>query len=229
MKSYPKLLMVVCSLVIGQRSAAQTVNWGDTMFSDLVNSKGQALDSSYTVEIGAFASNFVPDQSNVTQWSSYWRGFDGTTINGIETPVDDGITGYFTSSVQMQAGGTSSNSAYPSLGLNFQDLQAYMWIRKGTDAQPGSEWLLARASTWTFPTYQGCCSNNPPTEWSVSDLAAENVVPVFGKQGDLAGAGTATDTGTHTLQTFTFVPEPSAALLVVFGGLCLVLRRRRHS
>jgi len=226
MKLYLTLLTIACWLIGGQRACSQTINWGDAMFSDLVNSKGQALDSSYKVEIGAFATNFVPDNANVSQWATYWRAFDGTTINGIETP-SDGISGYFSSSVQMLAGGTSSNTAYSSLGLNFQDLPGYLWIHNGTDPQPGTEWLLARASTWTFPTYHGCCGNTPPVDWSVSNLAATNAVPVFGKQGDLSGAGVATDTGSHTLQTFTLVPEPSAGLLVALAGLCLVLRRQR--
>ncbi|MCX6865825.1 MAG: PEP-CTERM sorting domain-containing protein, partial [Verrucomicrobia bacterium] len=63
-------------------------------------------------------------------------------------------------------------------------------------------------------------------EWSVSDLRPQDV-PLHGKQGDTAGPGVFTDSRSHLLQTYTFVPEPSAALLATLAGLTFVLRRRR--
>ena len=217
MKPYLTIIAVACFLATGSRAAAQTIDWGSPMFSDLVDSTGKTLDSGYTFEIGAFTPNFTPDQTNVTEWAANWHTFDSAAYNK--------DLGYFTSSVQMAAGGQSSNPLFANLGLNFQDLHGYLWIRNSDTPLPGVQWLLARAASWIFPTYTGCCANTAPLQWSVSDLAP--TTPVYGKQGEIPGAGVFTDSGTHTLQTYTFVPEPSTPLLVILAGATLALRRRR--
>ncbi len=204
------------------------MNWGSPMFSILMDSQGDTLDQSYAFELGAFVPDFAPDETNVEEWAANWRTFDRAAYNGFETPEDDGIYGYFTSSVQMTEGGHSSNPAYSSLGLNFQDLPAYVWIYNSTNPVPGTEWLLARSDSWIFPSYVDCCENDPPLQWSVSDLDTEDV-PLYGSQGGVPGAGVFTNTDVHTLQTYTFVPEPSSLIFVSLAGSLMVLRRRRHS
>ena len=188
------------------------------MFSDLVDSKGNVLDDTYTFQIGAFVPNFTPDSTNVTEWAANWRTFDQAVYNP--------DLGYFTSSVQMMDGGHSSNPEFANVGLNFQDLNGYMWIRNGDTPGGGTEWMLTRASSWIFPTYAGCCSNTPPVQWSVSDLTT-NSPPVYGGQGSQQGLGDHTVSGTFTMQTFTAVPEPSSAMLVALAGTVMALRRRR--
>jgi hypothetical protein len=112
--------------------------------------------------------------------------------------------------------------------MSFEGLSAFIWIRKGADPIEGSEWLLTRASNWTFPTaIPGCCDHDPPTQWSVSDLTGGDV-PLWGSQGGVNGGGVHTDYGVHTLQTFTFVPEPSSALMLAISCACLVMGRRRR-
>jgi len=217
MKTYLTTIALACVLAVGPRAAAQTIDWGSPMFSDLVDSTGKKLDPGYSFEIGAFVSDFTPDQTNVTEWAANWHTFDSAAYNK--------DLGYFTSSVQMAAGGQSSNPLFANLGLNFQDLHGYLWIRNSNIPLPGTQWLLARAASWIFPTYAGCCANTPPLQWSVSDLTS--TTPVYGKQGGIPGAGVFTDSGTHTLQTYTFVPEPSTPLLVILAGAFALLRRRR--
>ena len=227
MKTYPALLTAAGLLLVAAPSvdAQTTLNWGSKMWSNLVNSQGQTLDSSFTFMIGAFKDNFVPDSSNdpaknnMSQWLSKWNTFDSTTYNGL---FDS-----FASSVQMLEFGKSSNPLYHTeLGLNFQDLNGYLWIRNGTTMEPGTEWMLARASTWVFPKY--VCCDTYPVQWSVSDLASGGVTPLYGNQGGVIGPGVFTETGAYNLQTFTFVPEPSSAMLVALTGTWLLLRRRRN-
>ena len=235
MKTYLTILTAACAVFAGPRAVSQTINWGSPMFSDLVDSHGRLLDDTFSFELGAFVPGFNPEDHDVSLWASNWRTFDSAIYNGIETPEDDGIYGYFTSSVQMLPGGYSSNPAYnpdanPAvLGLNFQDLQAYLWIRNGTNPQPGTEWLLSRAIAWNFPTYGGCCPNGAPLQWSVSNLTTSDV-PLYGKQGVVAGLGVSNDpnpANSYALQTYSFVPESSTAVLVTLTGMVLALRRRR--
>lgn len=228
------VLAALAWLVAGQPVRAQTIDWGSEALSDLVDSSGRTLDNSYVFELGAFESGFTPTATNVNEWSAHWSTFDRAGYDGFEDVDHNGIDdnemfGNFASSVQMQAGGHSSNPAYTNLGLDFQDLDAYLWIRNGSTPEPGTEWLLARAEEWRFPTYDNCCDDPsliPSIQWSVSDLSNTHVTPVWGNQDGHTGAGVVTDTALHTLQT-ALVPEPSAAWLVALGGLAAVLRRRR--
>jgi hypothetical protein len=50
---------------------------------------------------------------------------------------------------------------------------------------------------------------------------------VWGRQNGVIGSGEFSTTGTTGLQTFTFVPEPSSALLTAVAAGFLVCRRRR--
>lgn len=111
--------------------------------------------------------------------------------------------------------------------MSFAGLDAYIWIRNGDDPVPGTEWLLTRASNWTFPTVGGDCCDTGVVEWAVSDLDPGDV-PVWGRQNGVIGSGEFSSTGTGGLQTFTFVPEPSSAILTAIAAGLLVLRRRRH-
>ena len=94
----------------------------------------------------------------------------------------------------------------------------------------GPEWFLGRSNNattaWGTPYLTDeSCGNSAPLEWSIADLESTGT-PVYGKQGDILGAGTYTTTGTYTLQTFSVVPEP-AAMLLVTARAALLLRRRR--
>lgn len=202
---------------------AQTINWGTPMFSDIVDSQGFVVGNTYKFELGTFSNNFVPDSNNVANWITYWKVFDVGNYNGIEDP-DDGISGYVTSVAQMNPDGSSAETP----DFDFQNLDAYLWVRNWDAPVPGAEWLLVRDQSWVFPIADpdNCNCSELPIEWSVSDLDQTNV-PLWGGQGGVNGPGEHTDQGTHTLQTFTFIPEPSAMILLGVGAAAGLLRRRR--
>ena len=93
MKTYPALLTAAGLLLVAAPSvdAQTTLNWGSKMWSNLVNSQGQTLDSSFTFEIGAFTPNFTPNAGNISSWTSNWNIFDSTTYNGLFDSFAGGV------------------------------------------------------------------------------------------------------------------------------------------
>lgn len=216
-----KLLKVSVSGFLGMAAAGmakgETINWGDAYLDTLRDSYGNPLDDSFYFQLGFFENAFLPDDGNISDWSSHWKTFDQASF--------DSDTGYFTSSAQIRADGTSSSS-YADLGVNFAGGQAYVWARNAAN----TEWFLSTNGGWVFPSAaDDCCDNMLPVEWAISDLDAGNDVPVWGGQGDEIGSGTSTVTGDYTLQTFTGVPEPSLFILAPVAAAVMLLRRRRTS
>jgi hypothetical protein len=212
---------------------AQTFNWGSDVFSDLVDSNGVKLGETFVFELGSFDGGFTPDTSNTDQWFSYWRVFDRANYNYgqyLPDPPDPLLPpepyDFFTGVAYVNKDGTSS-SPYATSAFDFGGLDAYIWVRNSNDALPGSEWFLASAGNWNFPAaFPGCCDNSEVIQWSINDLAS--TPPVWGRQGDEKGGGVFTDDNSHYLQTYTFIPEPSSALLVAFASMAGIMRRRRN-
>jgi hypothetical protein len=233
MKTYFALFAALLCAAAASVSQAQTLNWGSENFSSFTDSKGDVLlDNMFVFELGAFDPAFVPDATNTSSWLSNWRVFDsadysqtngtfGSTVEMLRDPVNPGVV-------------TSNYSGASS--INFSGLTAYLWIRNSNDPVEGSEWLLTRADNWTFPVEGSDCCGKGLVEWSVSDLDTGDV-PIWGRQSELdvssnpvyvsTGFGVYTSNTPSNLQTFTFVPEPSAPLLAVIAGIGLVVRRRR--
>ena len=221
MKNHIPLLVSALLALAGTHSQAQTLNWGSEVMSSMVDSEGAALDeNTFIFELGSFANGFTPDADNVDSWIANWQVFD-------RAAYDQGY-GVFTSSVQILNDGTSNSTFETPLAQSFAGLEAYLWVRNDDNPVEGSEWLLTRATNWVFPTpdpTDDCCDTGI-VEWSVSDLDGGNI-PVWGGQDGVNGSGYHTDNGIYTLQTFTFVPEPSSTLLAGLAGVLLLLRRRR--
>ena len=224
MKPLIKLLFVASVPAWSGPLGAQTLDWASPVGTDIVDSRGNPIDSLFVIEIGAFVDGFTPDETNVDTWFANWRVFDQAVYNPTLM--------YFTSVASMNDDGTSG-SPHSTSGFSFEGLDAFLWIRRGDLPVEGNEWLLTRAvstdpsKNWVFPeAVPGCCDNEPNLQWSVSDLDGDDI-PEWGSQGGVPGSGVFTVTGSYTLQTYTFVPEPSSlAFAALSAGL--LLRRRRH-
>lgn len=209
-------LMLSGSASLAFQAEAQTLNWGSLFASNLVDSKGQTLlESSYVFELGAFSDGFVPTSENVYDWVSHWVVYDRAQYSE--------ANGYFTSTVSMNDDGTSSY--HPAAGMSFEGLQGYVWVKNSSYPTKGTEWFLATADAWVFPgATPGCCDNQVPKEWSISDLDSSDV-PLWGNQDGIIGDGTYSVIGNYDLQTFTFVPEPSSLLFGMLSATMLLRRR----
>lgn len=197
--------------------SAATVNWGTSFDSGLATSTGTEIDSSYTFELGFFANSFIPTLENVAQWEENWRTFDVASYNQSE--------GWVTGTAQMNADGTSSSVA-ADLGVNFSEMEAYVWVYNVTSTGFQAEWFLGRSQSWVFPTASGddCCDESLPVQWSIEDMATGEK-PVIGAHGEAVGGGVASQPGVYTIQTYA-IPEPGSLWLMTLSiGACL--RRRR--
>lgn len=212
--------LVVALLAAGSAPLrGQTILWHNAALGDsLADSTGAPLDNSFAFELGTFQSGFTPTAGNTSDWYSNWLVFDVAAFNP--------VLNYFAGEAVMNPSGTTDSPPMTPGAPSFENKQAYIWVRKGTVAMPMSEWLLVSDASWVFPVADtGCCGNSLPVEWAISDLDS-NDVPKWGGQRGVPGPGVVTAPGTYTLQTYTFVPEPSAAALLL-GWLVLGCRRRR--
>ncbi len=206
---FTKLVVLLCLLgVMGVRS--QTLNWASLTGSTIVAHQGDPLNNTFLFQLGAFDVGFIPDHTNLGQWSAKWHTFDTAAYSYDATSQ----TSYFTSTV-------SNIQDIPAYASLFQGMQAYLWIQNSSQ----TEYFLAGASNWTFPVQDPtCCPNGTPTSWSVSDLGTDT--PIWGGQGDKQGGGDYTTSQSYDLQTHV-VPEPTSSLLALLGSGFLILRRRR--
>lgn len=212
------LFLAALALVSGASGLhAQTMDWGNDVFGDVVDSTGAALDHTFVFELGAFDAGFTPDETNRGSWIGHWNVFDRAQFNA--------ALGYFASSVDMLPNG-SSDSAYVTQDFgSFEGLNAYLFVRNDDAMVSTTEWLLVRAEGWIYPEADECCPGELSIEWSLSDVVAET--PLYGSQDGIAGPGVVSVPGVHDLQTHTFVPEPGTALLAALGLLAAAIRRRR--
>jgi len=203
------------------------VNWGSLDFSRIVDSNGNPLPvDNFHFDLGAFDANFTPTESNVDQWADNWFTFDRANYEFDEfgTAVFAGSYSFYEDIFGNSVNNTGSN--FESLGIS---REAYIWVYNDTTPEPGTEWFLVRASTWVFPQVTGdCCNNDDPLQWSMGDLTSADI-PTWGNQLGSEGPGVRTVFDTDAeLQTYTFIPEPSSALLIAMAGMLGALRRSRQ-
>jgi hypothetical protein len=212
------------------------INWGSQDFSQIVDNEGNTLSQgNFFFALGAFETGFTPTEENRYEWASNFVTFDFADYNA--------ANGVFTGEYSLYDNTYTSQSGFTidSTGSNFEALgisrDAYIWVYNDLNPEPGSEWFLARAGSttenptggWQFPTVTGnCCNNDPPLEWSMSDLDSTDT-PLWGNQFNTEGNGVRDIQDTNAdLQTYTFIPEPSTALLVAMAGMFGVMRRSRR-
>lgn len=219
-------LLLALSSVLSGLSHAQQINWSSQLFSSIVDSNGNPLPpENFVFELGYFNGSFDPAVNDFGTWIDNWTGVDIATYTSTEYFDDNsnslGTYGYFTGQFNM----SDVSGSFDDLGI---EREAFIWIRNATEPVPGTEWLVVRAATWLYPQLDSeCCSNDTPTIWSVSELG-EFDVPLFGNQSGFEGPGErSVYDSTADLQTYTFIPEPSSALLVGLAGVACAFRRRK--
>ena len=225
----------VLSLLAAPLSSARTVGWSNEAFDPLYDSSGNALDSSFRFEVGAFVTGFMPTASNMADWAANWRVFDlAFHDTAAANPADGGWNvafSFFAGSANHLTNGTS-DSIYASAGHSFaQNTQAYLWVYNSKDFAFTSEWALVAdlsatgntADRWLFPNPADQIS--PSLIWALSD--ADTAIIGGLNSGAVQGTGNYTSQpSSYALQTYQ-VPEPGGALLIGSAGLLLMLRRRR--
>jgi hypothetical protein len=202
-----------------------TIFWGSLPNDNLYNSSGNALDGSFSFEIGTFVTGFTPTVSNMDQWQSNWLVFDRASVAQGWIPATQTIEAGVTHTV---SGGSSSSAALPSSVFE-QGSEAYLWAFNSKAYDSGSEWALVYsaftaddtlgAGVWEFPDP---ANESGSFDWQTRDLDTA----IFGGVENTQGPGNySVDPGTFTLQTHA-IPEPSSALLILALGVAFRIRRR---
>ncbi len=194
----------------GARAHSQTLNWSSITGASIVDSEGSPLDTTFLFQLGTFEEGFVPTEENISHWDGGFRAFD---VTGYYSSEADGQ--YFTGTAQVEDHDGRPGAHYNDYPL-FEGMRAYVLIRN----QEGTEYFLASASTWIFPTKaEGCCANDLVTNWSISDLGTDSPI---------TGAFFTQDGTSFNIRTNS-IPEPGTLLVTfVACGLALVRRRRSH-
>ena len=233
-KTFTFWLVALLLCLPALQTEARTIDWGSEVGSTLFDSTGAPLDDNFVFELGSFGS-FIPTESNMTDWLTYWKPFDRATAPA--TSGWNSTDSYFTSSSTLLEDGTSSEAPGLSLpGYTFaQGEQAYIWVynRLTLTTAPDqysttTEWALFTngadgnaADDWLFPAHTD--QTSLPLDWTLADATRTP----FGGTNNVEGPGNySVNPGTFDLQTHV-VPEPGSLLLLAASACLIGLRRRK--
>lgn len=153
-------------------------------------------------ELGSFVAGFDPSTTPMDQWAANWVALEGT----------DGSSSVTYNNGDQQFIQTSTLPANASpFNLNGQ---AYIWGYTSKEAETTSQWILLAAPAWKWPDVNGL----QPATFSVSDALQQDAIMGFV---NFPGGGF------HMQLDWVVVPEPSSAMMAMFGTIALVSRRRR--
>ncbi|MEM7387998.1 MAG: PEP-CTERM sorting domain-containing protein [Verrucomicrobiota bacterium] len=203
---------------------ARNIQWGGSIGSSNLDSSGSPLTASYSFQLGTFGSSFTPNAANASSWSSNWVPFDTADYNP--------AAAYFTGSADLEQSSGSGLAVSSSTGLAFAPGdQAYIWVYNNQSLSDLTEWSLLTNDgsdgdandDWLMPEP---ASHSLPLQWRVSG-ASDSILG--GANGESSEDGFRTSTTTDfDLQTHKLVvPEPSSALLFLFGSMLFAFRRQR--
>ncbi|RYD81838.1 MAG: hypothetical protein EOP84_10350, partial [Verrucomicrobiaceae bacterium] len=114
--------------------AVQEINWYSPRSQTNLTASGAVMDGSFQFQLGAFANGFVPTISNCADWSANWS--PAATTPYVPTSNIRAFDAVFS---------LTGNAAPFVVGA-----KAYIWGRASGSAS--HEWILFRASTWTWPS-----------------------------------------------------------------------------
>ncbi len=150
MNSISVKALVAMSLFAAGAAHASKINWASSLNRTNLTSTGAVMDAAFRFELGVFKSGFVPTAANTDQWVANWVPAQRTSYNA--------GTRWFTSNF------TVTNNVSPfTVGAN-----GYVW--GFGDGGTGGEWILFRATNWTWP------APNPDspviTSWTAKNASA---------------------------------------------------------
>ena len=124
-------LLAACGTVEAQES----VLWSSDANAVNQTSAGSPMDGGFKFEIGVFKGSFVPTSGNTASWAANWAP-------AARTP-------YLTATKRFADTVVANSNATPfTVGKT-----AYIWGFRGSPAS--GEWILFRASSWTWPDANG--------------------------------------------------------------------------
>lgn len=123
---------------------AQPILWASDSGQTNRDSTGALMDSGFLFELGSFSGGFQPTAGNVGEWAGRWVVADSTGYNSTDQRFN-------------RLHEVTANTAPFTVG-------AAAWIM-GTKVGPtGTERILFRKSTWTWPTPNPI--NPVPLQWN---------------------------------------------------------------
>jgi len=146
MKPGPRWI-AFAALLSSPPAGAEHVSWFSEAGKTNVDSTGALMDGAYQFELGAFSAGFTPTALNLSQWRAHWVVADNAV---------------YSASNKLFAGGFQlmDNAAPFTVG-------AKGWVFGYRDTSTGSEWILFRKNTWSWPLANPF---NPPTiQWNAKD------------------------------------------------------------
>lgn len=132
--SFPKsnrFLLGCMSVMLVLPAEARIISFYCSPMSANQTASGASMDASFRFELGVFTGGFVPTSANTSQWAANWVSAKRAVYNETNR--------LFTAEYTV-----TSNAAPFTTGA-----QAYVWGFGGTR---GDEWILFRATSWTWPT-----------------------------------------------------------------------------
>ena len=158
-----KVIALALPMCAWNAGAAQQINWRSLFGGPNYTSAGapHEFDGSFIFELGAFPVGYNPAVEPQAEWAENWTMLDRTEYNA--------STRFFTDSVLLQ------NNDAPFTTAN----KGWIW-----GFSPSGEWILLRASSWTWPNAGGGGPGGPGgITWKVQD-ADEVVMGSVDSDGD---------------------------------------------
>ena len=153
----PHRICLVYGLLCASLMAQVPISWSSPAGRINQDSFGAAMDATFVFELGVFTGSFVPTAGNTADWQTNWNKAD-------ESAYDPAIARF--ASVHNAVG----NAAPFTVGK-----PAYIWGRSG------SQWILFRAPTWTWP--DASFPSPSLTPWSANAATVTTVVGTINPSG----------------------------------------------
>jgi hypothetical protein len=115
----------------GGKLQAENLQWFSDANATNLDSSGSAMNGGFQFQLGVFTNGFEPTNANAAAWSQYWTPAQTTTYN-------------------------ASFNRFSGVYQNLNNPPPFLegtkgWIFGRRDGAAGSEWILFRASGWTWP------------------------------------------------------------------------------